>query len=310
MRIRRTLVPPSTHEAFSDPTTRHRVEGRPDSRVFEAQHSFHGRLAQTNVMLASLEQQHTFFWIDLEKFAEASPEIDRLAPEMLEGEHIDVLAPQGFDKDPDRSRKVEVIREFVARNDRSQPLLGRRRTKKTEAPALQPQMASLQSLEIECLYKIDWPANSDDDSAASENVAKVPRNRLPNSQPGDRQPFEREDDLLVGCGRREDLLTIEPLCLIDVDGSNVILDELVSEAKRDFAAAASQQGIRPMPGSLAQKYDLGVICEQTTLKRRGCGFRESDMNTNASRHSDGPARRHSQAPSTISPRSRRMRRCS
>jgi hypothetical protein len=58
-------------------------------------------------------------------------------------------------------------------------------------------MASLQSLKIECLDKIDWPANSDDDPAVSENVAKVLYNRLPNFQPGHRQSLEREDDLPV-----------------------------------------------------------------------------------------------------------------
>jgi hypothetical protein len=171
-------------------------------------------------------------------------------------------------------------------------------------------MASLQSLKVKRLDEIDRPTNSDDDPAVFEYVAEVPRDRLANFKLGDRQPFERKDDLPVRRDRRQDLLTIEPPGLIDVDGSYVIPEELVSETKRGFATAASKQGIRLMPGSLAQKFDFGVFCEETTLKSCRCGFRKSEMDTNVSRHSDGPARPHSLAPSTISPRSRQRRRCS
>lgn len=133
MSRRRIIACPGTHDAFSNPTTRQRVEGRPDSRALETQHSLHDCLGQTNVVLASVEKPNTFFYVDLEKSAEASREIGRLAPEMLESEHSDVIAPQSIDEDSDRARIVEVVRKFVPRDDRFQPLIARRRTKKTEA---------------------------------------------------------------------------------------------------------------------------------------------------------------------------------
>ena len=78
--MHRSLVRPGAHEAFPDPTTRHRVEQRRDSRALELQHSIHDRLAQANVVLASLEKPNAFFGIDFEKTAEASREIDGVGP--------------------------------------------------------------------------------------------------------------------------------------------------------------------------------------------------------------------------------------